>query len=71
MSFLRSIKFPQQNVNRSEIRNGDKKLSVEMYVYKFLQKFLPSIMNIFKLNETIPYIISENEKNYEAYFFKK
>ena len=27
-----SIKFPQQNINQSEIGTGDKKLSEELYV---------------------------------------
>ena len=30
-SFWWSIKFPQQNINQSETRNGDKKLSVKLY----------------------------------------
>ena len=34
-----------------------------MYVYMFSQTFLPSIMNIFKLNQIIPYMTSEKEKN--------
>ena len=30
--FFQSIKFPQQNINESGIRIGDKKLSVALYV---------------------------------------
>ena len=30
-SFLWSIRFPQQNINQTETRIGDKKLSVELY----------------------------------------
>ena len=30
--FFRSIKFPQQNINESGIRIGDKKLSVALHV---------------------------------------
>ena len=34
-----------------------------MYVYMFSQTFLPSIMNILELNQIIPYMTSEKEKN--------
>ena len=34
--FQRSVKFPEQNINQSETRIGDKKLSMELYEYKLV-----------------------------------